>query len=130
MSGPFGAGGRENALGDCLRAEQIRHASDLRTRRLIADALLVGQHRQLHPLAPAELSRLARGALADQDEVGARLLELLPGAIQLDGVLLAKNSSVVPEEDERGRPLRPKLAEAYLVAILVWQHDLAELVGT
>ncbi len=101
---------------DAGRAEQLGHARDLRAGGPVADPLLVGEHWQLDPLPPAELGGVARGRLSDQHEIDAGGLEITPGAIQLDRVILTENSPVVAEPDERGRVLAPQVAEADVVA--------------
>ena len=97
---------REESLRDAPGAEQLGHVRDLRACGPVADSVLVGEHRQLDPLAPAELGGVARSRLSDQHETDAGRLELTPGAIQLDRVILAENSPVVPQPDERGRRAR------------------------
>jgi hypothetical protein len=44
-------------------------------------------------------------------------------------VFLAEDSPVVAQPDERGWPFRPQAGEPDGVALVVRQHDLAELVG-
>ena len=77
-----------------------------------------------------EVCGLARGGLADQGETRAGRLELLASALQLDRVLLAENSAVVAQPDQRYRALPPQIAETDVVAIVVGQHDVFEGVGT
>jgi hypothetical protein len=49
--------------------------------------------------------------------------------MQLHRVGLAIQSPVVPEPDERGRALAPKVAEADVMGVLVGEHDVSEPVG-
>ena len=125
---PVAARAGEEALRHALRAEQLGHARDLGSGGPVADPLLIGEHRKLDPLPPAELGGVARSRLSDQDETDAGCLELTPGAIQLDRVILAEDSPVVPEPDERRRALVPQVAETDVVAIVVGQDDVRELV--
>jgi hypothetical protein len=81
-------------------------------------------------LLAAEVGGLARGGLADQNDARARRLELLASAIQLDRVLLAENSAVVAQPDQRYRVLAPQIPETDVVAVVVRQHDVYERVGT
>ena len=77
----------------------------------------------------AEVGRVARRRLADQDEAEAGGLELLPVAVQLNRVLAAVDSAVVAEPDERDGALAPELAEPYVVPVVVEQDDVGERVG-
>jgi hypothetical protein len=81
-------------------------------------------------LLVTEVCGLARSGLADQSEARAGGLELLASALQLDRVLLAENSAVVAQPDQRYRVLPPQIAETDVVAIMVRQHDVFEGVGT
>jgi hypothetical protein len=78
----------------------------------------------------AEVCGLARGGLSNQRDTRPGRLELLASAFQLDRVLLAENSPVVAQPDQRYRALPPQIAEADVVAIVVGQHDVFEGVGT
>jgi hypothetical protein len=69
---------------------------------------------------------VARGGLANQDEVDPDLLEALPGVVQLDHVRAAERSAVVAEPDERGRLHAPEVAEANGLAVVVGQDDVLE----
>ena len=109
----------EEALRDAARAEQLGHARDLCAGGPVADPLLIGEHSKLDPLSPAELGGVPRGRLPDQHEIHAGGLEITPGAIQLDRVILTEDSPVVAEPDERGRALAPQVAETDLVRVLV-----------
>ena len=126
---PARARAGEDALRHAPGAEQLGQVRDLRACGSVADPLLVRKHRQLDPLAPAELGGVARCRLADQHEAGACGLEITPGAIQLDRVILAEDSPVVAEPDERHRPLAPQVAETDVVGLVVGQDDLGEPVG-
>jgi len=81
-------------------------------------------------LLVTEVCGLARGGLADQSETRAGRLELLARALQLDRVLLAENSAVVAQPDQRYRALLPQIAETDVFAIVIGQHDVFEGVGT
>jgi acetoacetyl-CoA synthetase len=72
---------------------------------------------------------VARRQLADQDNRAAGLLELIPGAIQLDRVRAAIDSAVVAQPDQRHRALGPELAESHPIAVLIGQHDPRERIG-
>lgn len=72
---------------------------------------------------------MARSRLSDQDKTDAGLLELTSGAIQLDRVILAEDSPVVPQPDERDRALAPQVAETDVMGVLVGQHYFSEPVG-
>src|SRR5947209_4503140 len=67
--------------------------------------------------------------LADQGEGRAGVLELLLGAVQLDGVSLAVDSAVVAEPHEGGGALAPNVAETDVVAFVVRENDVGESCG-
>ena len=69
---------------------------------------------------------MARSRLSDQHKTDAGRLELTPGAIQLDRVVLAEDSPVMPEEDEGGRALAPQVAKPDVVALVVGQDNIGE----
>ena len=122
---PVFAVGRER-LRDDLRTEQLAERRDLGAGGLVAGPRLVGEHGQLDPLAAAEVGRVARGQLADQDQVDAGRLELLTGAMQLHRVGLAIDSAVVAQPDQHRGAVAPQVAEPGLVAVLVGEHDVGE----
>ena len=119
----------ERAFGDYLGSNQVAEAADLGADGLIARPVLVSQHGQLDLLATPEVRGVTRAQLADQDEVGARRVELFPGAVQLDRVSLAINSAVVAQPDQRRRLLAPEVPQPDLVSVLVGQDDVGQGVG-
>jgi hypothetical protein len=67
--------------------------------------------------------------LTDQDQTAAGRLDLAASAIQLDRVILAVNSAVVSEPDERDRSITPQVAESNVVALVVGQDNIVQIVG-
>jgi len=110
-----------------LGAEQSADPGHLRPDRLVALTALVGQQRQLDPELAAEVRRVARLGLPDQDQIGAGGLELLASVLQLQGVLTAVDSAVVAQPHQRDRALPPQLAEPRRLAVVVRQRDLSQL---
>ncbi len=89
-------------------------------------ALLVGQDGQREALAPAEVVRVARRGLPDQDELDPGGIEIRPCAIQLDRVRAAVDSAVMPEPDQRHGLVTPQVAQADRLSVVVGQHDVVE----
>src|SRR5947208_8242840 len=73
----------EHALGHDRRTEELRRRSPLGSDRLVADPLLIGQHRYIDSPATPEVLCLTWGRLTDQHETAAGGFELLPSAVQL-----------------------------------------------
>ncbi len=80
-------------------------------------------------MAAPKMGGVARRELADQDQVGSRCLELIPGAVQLDRVRLAIDSAVVAQPDQRRRTVAPEISQADVVAVLVGKDGVCERVG-
>ena len=73
-----------------------------------------------------EVLGVRRRALADRGEADARVLELLPVAMQLHRVLATERSAVVAQPRQDDGRLRPEVAEADVVAVLVRQNEAGE----
>src|SRR5579864_305075 len=124
-----GAEGGEGAFGDDPGPDELGQAPDLRPGGAVGAAVLVGEDGEIDVLTAAEMGGVARRELADQDERGARRLELIPGAIQLDRVRLAIDSAVVAQPDEGRGAVAPEVAQADLVSVLVREDGVRERVG-
>jgi hypothetical protein len=92
--------------------------------------VLIGKHGQLDVLAATEVRGVAGRELADQDQVDACGFEVLPGAVQLDGVRAAIDSAVVAQPDQGCGAVLPEVAKADRSTVVVLQDDLRQLVRT
>ena len=113
---------------DDLRREQLTERRDLRAGRLIGAAVGVDEQLDLDPLRALERRRLLDSAVADRRQLDARGLEVVPRPVQLDRMLAAEDAAPVAQERERGRAVRPEVAEPHVVTLVVLQHDLLERV--
>jgi hypothetical protein len=117
---------RERPLGEDAGTDQLAGTADLGACDLVRLALLVSEHRKVDAAAAAEVSGVSRRELSDQDQAPSCGVELIPGAVQLDGVSLAVNSTVVPQPHERNRAVTPEIAKSHLVAVVVGEDDVGE----
>ena len=120
---------RGHSLGDHFRTQKLPERGYLGPGRLVARSILIREHCRPELTPPAEVCGVPRGQLPDEDEAGARRLDLLPCAIQLDRVRLAIDSAVVAKPHERHGALAPELAEPHFVAVVIEQHQVRERVG-
>lgn len=109
----------EHPLGHNARVEQIGDSAHLRPDRLVADALLIRQHRYIDSEPAAEMRGVTRSGLSDQHETRAGGPELVLGAVQLHGVRTTVRSPVMPEPHQRDRPLPPEIAKTDIVSLVV-----------
>ena len=114
-------------LGDDPQPEELVERRDLGASQLVGPPLRIGEHLKLYALNPAELGRFLGCADADQRETDARLVELLPGAVQLHRVLATENSAVVAQENQDRWPVSPQVAKPHVVTRVVLEDNILKV---
>ena len=114
---------------EIVAADQVQQICGSQVGDRISPALFVNQQRKSDARLFPENLRIVSVAKPDGSERSALILEGLLVFAQLRDVLATKNSPVVPEKNEDGRPLLPQRTQAGLSAGGVGKNDICELLA-
>jgi hypothetical protein len=123
------AGGPHKSSADAPRPEQLADRGNLGPRGAVALSTLVREDGQLDLETPAEVGRLTRRGLSDQDKRDAGGLELAVGAMQLHRVVATVHSAIVTQPHQGDGTVLPQIAQPHLAALVVEQRDLGQGIG-
>jgi hypothetical protein len=97
----------------------VKQVSFLEAELAIGDALIVNQKREGDVVFLAKEAGVVDVAQADGSNSGATLTELLNVFAQLRDMLLAENSTIMPQKDDDGGRISPQGTECYGLAVHV-----------
>ena len=112
-----------------LFAEQMEDIRLFEIHRLVGLALFVNQKWEGDPGLLDESASEDEIAQADSGQVDSALLELRLVGAQLRDVLTAEDSTVMAEEHDDRRPVRPEQVELDGTFVRIWQDDSGEALG-
>lgn len=106
--------------------EELEDPAAPEPRRVVGDAPLVDQQREVDPGLLAERRGVRPPAEADRGDAGAAPFDLLFPVAQPGDVLAAEDSAVVAEEREGDGPRRPKGAETNVAPLRIGEDQGSE----
>jgi hypothetical protein len=107
------------ACAGVIRPQEVKQVSFLEAELAIGDALIVNQKREGDVVFLAKEAGVVDVAQADGSNSGATLTELLNVFAQLRDMLLAENSTIMPQKDDDGGRISPQGTECYGLAVHV-----------
>jgi hypothetical protein len=119
MAGSFGA----LAGSGVVAAQQMQHRRLLQICRTVSFPVLINQQGELDARFFAELPGVVRIAKPDGRETSSFIEKFLLVFAQLRDVLAAKESAVMTEKNDDGRPISPQCAELNRLALGIGQRD-------
>ena len=123
--------GRARAISalEIVTAGQVQQICGAQVGDRISPALFVNQQRKADARLFPENLRVVSVAKADGGERSSLVQEGLFVFAQLRDVLAAKNSAIMPEKNEDGRPVLPQQTQAGFSAGGVGKNDVCELLA-
>jgi hypothetical protein len=109
-----------------VRPQEVKQVRFFEAEFAIGNALIVNQKRKGDVVFLAKKAGVIDVAQADGGNSRAALTEMLKVLAQLRDVLLAENSTIMPQKDDDGGRISPQGTECYGLAVHVRQRDGSE----